>query len=232
MADAGAIGWFVAGADGPLAPPVQVSQASPGISGAPEAGDQFGEVLSPAFHDVIDEVEEDPPIEEVGVLVGVPHEDIGRAKNAGMVARLNITTELRSSTLRQGAQGMSGRPETGDRFGAALALHTHDLTDVDNGGLAIGAPGEDIGGVRDAGALSLAYFEDSQGQALAGVSLRGMRGISQNSARVPGRAEPGDQFGAAVEATGDDCVRDDHMGALFSIGAPGETRTAPMTPAL
>ena len=132
-----------------------------GHSGAPEAGDQFGEVLSPAFHDLIEKWRTDPPIVEVGVLVGVPHEDIGRAKNAGMVARLNITDRTRKWHLRQGARGMSGRPETGDRFGASLAMHTPNLTFVDNGGLAIGAPGEDIGGVRDAGAVSLAYFEDS-----------------------------------------------------------------------
>jgi hypothetical protein len=230
VADAGAISWFVAGADGPLAPPVEVSQASPGISGAPEVGDQFGEVLSPAFHDMINEVDppEDPPIVEVGVFVGVPHEDIGRAKNAGMVAHLNITTELDSSLLRQGVGGISGRPETGDRFGAALTMHTHYLSYVADGGLAVGVPGEDIGGVRDAGAVGLAYFVDSGGQASAKVELGGWKGISQNSDGLPGRSEAGDAFGAAVTATGDNCVRDGVNdpfaigGARFAIGAPGE----------
>ena len=46
-----------------------------------------------------------------------------------------------SVQFRQGARGVPGAPEAGDRFGAALA----------GGGNVIGAPGEDVGRVVDAG---------------------------------------------------------------------------------
>jgi len=120
---------------------------------------------------------------------------------------------------------MSGRPERGDRFGASLALHTN-LAGPINGGLAIGVPGEDVGRVRDAGGVSLAYIEGPLDQLSARVNLVGTRGISQNSARVPGQAESGDRFGAAVVATGHDCVPDEGfdpmIGGFFAIGSPGE----------
>ena len=77
---------------------------------------------------------------------------------------------------------MPGGPEPGDRFGAAMV-------DLDSGA-AIGAPGEDIGTVRDAGAVIDLAGPDST---ILTTSLwyQGHRGIA-------GTLEPGDRFGSAL----------------------------------
>jgi hypothetical protein len=112
--------------------------------------------------------------------------------------------------LVQGAGGMPGSDEDGDDFGAALAVG--DFNDDGYDDLAIGAPGEDLAGGADSGAVYVVYGSDSGLDPATGELW------TQGTAGVPGGDEAGDQFGFAL-AAGDfdgDFVDD------LAIGAPGE----------
>jgi hypothetical protein len=152
------------------------------VAGAAEAGDRFGEVLSQpgTRNDATDE--EGPTWSTLVVIVGVPREDVGSARDAGMILELvddpALTRGGRGWT--QHAEDVPGRVEAGDLFGAALS----------NGrSLGVGAPGEDVGSTRDAGSVTLF------GQYGNGGPYRPQYAITQESRRVPGSAEAGDRFG-------------------------------------
>jgi hypothetical protein len=109
----------------------------------------------------------------------------------------------------QSSPGVGGTAESEDNFGDALAVT--DLDGSGRDGLLAGASHEAVGPVARAGA----YWELRAGSAgmLTGPSF------TQNSSGVPGRAETGDLFGAAVTSASYDGVRyGDEV-----IGAPGET---------
>ncbi|WP_263168568.1 FG-GAP-like repeat-containing protein [Streptomyces sp. SCSIO ZS0520] len=120
----------------------------------------------------------------------------------------------RTQTLNQDTAGVPGAAEDGDRFGAALAV-----ADVDRDGrddLIAGAPGEAIGTEAGAGAAWL-LRGGAQGLLDSGGTATSVA-WNQDTAGVPGTAEAGDTFGAAV-AAGDhnaDGVPD------LTVGSPGE----------
>ncbi len=171
-----------------LASPTVLAQGAHAAAGAAEPGDGFGSSLSVGD----------------GLWVGAPGEDLGEAADAGVATRfpINPLTSRGSVQYRQGARGVPGKPERGDRFGAALGY----------GGSVIGVPGEDIGRVVDAGV----------------VVWKLKKSISQRSRGVPGRVERGDRFGAAVtarEVFGDDGSGDNPGKKRFlmaAVGVPGE----------
>lgn len=112
-------------------------------------------------------------------------------------------------------RNLPGADEAGDGFGAALA--------ADGSLLLVGAPGEDVGSVRDAGAVSVLRYR-------GGARFTG-EVVSQASKGVPGRAERGDRFGfavgvadgwAAVGAPFEDGTRQD-TGAVTSFRVSGTT---------
>ncbi|MCH6163218.1 FG-GAP and VCBS repeat-containing protein [Streptomyces marispadix] len=120
----------------------------------------------------------------------------------------------RAQTLNQDTAGVPGVAEDGDRFGAALAA-----ADVDRDGrddLIAGALGEAIGSRTGAGAAWLLHggakgLLDAAGAATSVA-------WNQDTSGVPGVAEAGDTFGAAV-ASGDfnaDGIPD------VTAGSPGE----------
>ncbi|MCX4235692.1 FG-GAP-like repeat-containing protein [Streptomyces ortus] len=121
---------------------------------------------------------------------------------------------FRKQTLNQDTAGVPGRAEDGDRFGAALAVGDLDGDGRDD--LVAGAPGEAIGTKAGAGAATVLFgrkdgLVDESGDSVAVA-------YNQNTPRVPGAAEAGDAFGAAV-ATGDY----DHDGRKdLAVGSPGE----------
>jgi hypothetical protein len=188
-----------------------------GFSGSPEPGDRFGEVLSTTTRFTNRDVGDG-----VGFFVGVPHEDVGTARDAGIVIRIlhiGSTPEglpaYASRSWTQNSPGMPGVAESGDQLGAAVGLGGGFF----GGSAAFGAPGEDLGRVRDAGLVTFlnagATLEDgADGEYWPGYA------ISQDSRGVPGTAETGDRFGASL-ARADYRCRVDATGG-YAIGAPGE----------
>jgi hypothetical protein len=179
------------------------SQDTRGIKGRAMAEDKFGAALA------IGDMNRDG----IGDLaIGVPLEDVGGVRDAGAVnvlhgSRAGLTA--RSDQYWTAASpSIEGDPHQLDRFGAALIAG--DVSRDTAADLAIGVPGADIGGQRDAGAVDVVS---------GGRASRGAQRWTQGSAGVPGRPEAGDLFGSAL-ALGDF----DADGALDLVaGAPHDT---------
>jgi FG-GAP repeat len=71
--------------------------------------------------------------------------------NTGLVGR--------NQTLTQASPGVAGNAESGDLFGAALArgIFFNNFNGDDFADLAVGAPGETVGGQLSAGAVNIQY---------------------------------------------------------------------------
>lgn len=125
--------------------PADFSQQTPGVpgtgSGETERGDGFGRAVAVADIDGDDRAD---------LAVGAPGEDIGTTADAGMVTLLHGSptglTADRSRAFHQGAPGVPGSNETGDAFGAPLALRDLDGDGV--GEVHTAATGEDEGDGR------------------------------------------------------------------------------------
>ena len=177
------------------------SQDTTGVSGTAEAGDRFGAAVLVAprcgddiYHDI---------------MVGAPGEDIGSVADAGIVVHLDPTNSsfsLVTRAFQQGSGTLTGKVEEGDQFGAALGSKRDDLL--------IGAPGEDISGVADAGTVT-----GIQGFCVSGADATPTQAfvLQQGSGSMPGTREAGDRFGASIAAV------DAPGGRLTLIGSPGES---------
>ena len=187
-------------------------QASANVDGVPQTGDHFGQSLAPGdFNgDGFDDL-----------AIGIPGEKLGGTPDTGLVYILNGSVQgLRTAgarSLRQGTVGIGGTSETGDRFGASLAVGNFDANTSAAGrpvdDLAIGVPGEDFNNRTDAGVVQVLY-----GTAGAGVFGRDET-ISQDSSGMDGSSNSGDRFGWSL-ASGNwngDGASD------LAIGVPFET---------
>jgi hypothetical protein len=196
QADAGAIYHYVISETGEVSFADVATQGAPLVPDAPEAGDQFGELLAAL---------------DSGVVAGLPHEDVGDRGDAGAIEQLRVSqagARLPGRFLDQSAGGLE-RPEAGDRFGAAV-------TSAGNRVVA-GAPGEDVRGRADAGLVaSYALRTDDAG---VDKPLRPQRTYRQGARGVPGRAEAGDRFGSALASGMALLCQEDLVAA---VGAPGE----------
>jgi hypothetical protein len=165
--------------------PVVIEQGGR-ATGAPEAGDRFGEVLALS-----------PTGWGSQLYVGAPHEDIGAEKDAGAV--FLVPSKGKPSSVSQDTPGAGGAAEAGDRYGASIAPYwTFDAVEHLVGVVAAGVPGEDIGKTKDAGAVAFSTFLGPSDDRDAG-SLRGAaRVTTQDSTKIPGSVEAGDAFGTAV----------------------------------
>ncbi len=152
-------------------------QGSPGVSGDPEKGDQFGQR--------VDSV-------RVGgttrIAVGVAHEDIGSAGDAGSVQLFtsNATSITATTAFSQDTSGVGGVAEKGDLFGDRLAFAVPG-PGASSTRLAVGVPGED--GVAVNNGLVQVFPVTSLGSEV---------GYGQDSPGVPGTPQAGDKFGSAV----------------------------------
>ena len=176
------------------------SQDSPGIAGAPEAGDIFGFAL--AAGDFNGDGAAD-------LAIGAP----GENSFAGVVHVLYGSgtglTASGSQLWSQDSPGIASAAEAGDGFGLALAAgNFNGDTRAD---LAIGAPGE-----NNVGFVQVLYGSGT------GLTAAGSQLWSQDSPGIGGTAEANDDFGLTMAAgnfNGDGA-------ADLAIGAPGENSFA------
>jgi hypothetical protein len=115
-------------------------------------------------------------------------------------------------SFSQDTSGVPGGGEKGDSFGAEL-----DLGDINGDGhldLVVGTPGEDLEGVKDAGAVTILYGAADG----SGITGTGAKMLSQDSPGVPNSDETGDFFGSDVHV---DDLDSDGLGDVV-VGASGE----------
>jgi|GEM_PF-2448215 len=185
-----------------------VTQNSPGTAGAAESGDRFGASVD-AFATFTSH-----PV--VRVAVGVPGEDLGGVRDAGLVgwAVIDLFDSPRGVSLIQGtgiavtqrSPGVAGSPETGDRFGDAVVTGEYG-TDGGRRHLVVGAPAEDVGAVLDTGTISLTRVTE-EGAATDGPAAA----WTQDEAGTAGAAERGDRMGAALASVDlTHIIDDDHV---------------------
>jgi hypothetical protein len=180
----------------------RANQNSAGAPGVAEAGDRFGA---------------DVDFAGAYTFVGVPGEDISSRRDAGSVARYREEgNNVAGAWLgwNQDSSGVPGANESGDRFGSAVKIGWIEVL-VDGDPMSehvyvVGAPGEDIGSVRDAGAITV-----------LAPGVRPAFGLSQGSG-LPGAAETGDLVGAALGDLPGEYTGPYYGGDGIVVGAPGE----------
>jgi FG-GAP repeat len=145
-------------------------QGAGGVSGTAETGDHFGQSLAGS---------------ETTVLVGVPGEDLGTKKDAGLVQAF---VSGAPSAWTQDSPGVPGTAETGDQFGASVATWPSCQPDAES--WAIGAPLENVGSAADAGTVTV--LDRGTGTDLM---------LQQGANGIPGALEAGDRFGAVLLGT-------------------------------
>ncbi|MFI8305390.1 hypothetical protein ACIF80_18475 [Streptomyces sp. NPDC085927] len=94
------------------------------------------------------------------------------------------------TVIHQDTAGVPGGGEHGDRFGSALSAG--DVNGDGYADIAVGAWGEDLGTKKDTGTVTLLFGSAS------GLTGKGAKQYSQNTAGVPGSNETDDAFGMSV----------------------------------
>ncbi len=120
----------------------QLVSGAAGLAGTAKAGELLGAALAAGDLDGHGSVD---------LAIGAPGEDVGQSANAGQVIVVGGgdggLDSANSRQVRAGLEGITGRSERDDVFGAAVAIG-----DVDGDGIAdlvVGAPGEDTSKVND-----------------------------------------------------------------------------------
>ncbi|WP_088314772.1 FG-GAP repeat protein [Kineosporia sp. R_H_3] len=174
-------------------------------------GEQFGAVLLTAELD--GDARTDLVIGAFGERVtstGTEQGGFAVVTGAQLAAR---TATFPQPVVSAASAGVPGTPENGDRFGRALATGDFDGDGDDD--LAVGVPGE------NAGRGAVVVLSNPGGGIRAPFTARA---FDQDSPGVPGTAEPGDLFGAALAAG------DVGFPGVFTedlaVGAPGENASA------
>ncbi|MDT5041643.1 MAG: hypothetical protein QOE51_2628 [Actinoplanes sp.] len=148
------------------------------------------------------------------VIVGDDAATIGGKPAAGAVISIRGSSTGMSATtakvFSQDTSGVAGATEAKDWFGGAIAVG--DATGDGYGDVLIGAPGEDIGSLADAGSVILLRGSSS------GLTGTGSQSLDQSSSLVPGSAEADDAFGYTTSL-----LNLDGKGTREAlVGSPGE----------
>ena len=214
--DVGSVHVLYGSASGLTAAGSQVwRQDTPGVPGAEEAGDAFGNVLTHGDFDM--DGHDD-------LAIGTAFEDLGEVVDAGMVTILpgsetGLTT-VGAMSIHQNTAGIPGVAETEDLFGDYLAAGDFDADGFFD--LAIGVPEEDLGATSNAGMVHVIHGS------LSGLDPSDNQSWHQDTSGVIGTAEAGDRFGATLESSdfnGDSVfdlaigVPDEAIGAIAGAGA-------------
>ncbi|HTH23048.1 MAG TPA: FG-GAP repeat protein [Nitrososphaeraceae archaeon] len=131
------------------------------------------------------------------VAIGIVTEDIGSMKDAGAVqvlygssSGLSATSPIADQFWTQDSTNVNDVAEQGDAFGSFLS--TGDFNGDGNDDLAVGVIGEDVGSMKDAGAVQVLYGSSS---GLSATSPIADQFWTQDSTNVTDAAEAGDFFG-------------------------------------
>lgn len=199
VVDAGAVLVFYGGAGIATQVPEVFTQGSNGLADTPEANDQFGFAVTAVDLDCSGKAD---------VAVGVPFEDVGPTVDAGAVqlifgavsgkpGRMSATPVAPAappSFWTQDTGTVEDSVEAGDLFGYSLSWGFLG-TEARDQHLVVGAPGEDIGSIADAGGLHVLRnmcFPD------VGLTDSGNQFWHQDSPGVADKAEAGDGFGTSA----------------------------------
>ncbi|MFT4217938.1 MAG: FG-GAP repeat protein [Micropruina sp.] len=123
-----------------------VHQNTAGIPGSNRSGDYFGTAVALGIN----------TLDQLTAIVGAPGKKIGKALGAGAVVMFRANRAGGATkTIYQGKDGIAGKPEAADDFGAAVGIVSGDIADGESmrDGIVIGAPREDIGSSEAAGAV-------------------------------------------------------------------------------
>jgi hypothetical protein len=148
------------------------------------------------------------------LAIGVPGEAVGGAARAGAVnvlfgRRIGLGSGS-DDFLHQNVPGVPSAAQRNDGFGSAVA--SGDFNGDGYSDLAVGAPGEALGGRGSTGLVTV--FNGSAN----GISRAGVQTWHQGMPEIPGGQRVRDNFGAAL-VTGD--FNGDRFADL-AIGVPGE----------
>ena len=127
------------------------------------------------------------------LATGAPGENNGQGAVIVVYGDTDGLNANNDEAWSQATPGILGVPESGDRFGHALAVGDFDGNGYDD--LAVGSPTEDIGAVADAGAVNVIYGQ------VGGLSATGNQVWTQDEL-IGSDVETDDRFGEVL-ATGD-----------------------------
>ena len=179
-----------------------IDQAVTGSTDSNEADDRFGYSVSGSpYH----------------VAAGRPGETVGTAAFAG--AATVYTHALASGNLKLVKDQIGGLGQANAHFGKSVSMAAYRPSGAPAGQpdsfLVVGAPGEDVGGIADAGKVHR-YHVTSTG-------LTGVEGIVHGGQGLSGSAEDGDYFGEKVLVVN---TRPDEVATpqtlLVAVAAPGQ----------
>jgi hypothetical protein len=161
-----------------LATATLFTENTSGVPGTAGTGDLFGSSIS-----VNSRLSGTMPLL---VAIGVPGEDVGSAKDAGMVMVLRNATHtlVNRIALSQSTTGITGSAEKGDNFGQAVAFR-------DDRALVIGVPGENVGSAVDAGSAHIVRIGTTK------ISTP-YPTLTEDSPGTAGEVQSGSRFGTSV----------------------------------